>query len=325
MSQEYTDRASQVIEIEMAALAAMRDSLDDSFSEAVELCVAALELGGKLVIVGVGKSGNISHKLAATMNSTGSKAVVLNAQNALHGDLGIVSAKDVVIALSYSGETREMLELLPYLKREVAHIISITGKKESSLAKYSDVHLWTPVEREACPLGLAPTSSSTAALVMGDALAMVLLQARGFSESDFAKYHPGGSLGKALLTKVHEIMRTADRLAIASPDALVDEAIVQMSSRRAGACAVADADGVLLGIFTHGDFARSYQADVHVGKKAISELMTPKPIVVDQDALAAEALNIIQEKHIDDLLVVDGSGKVVGLVDSQDLAKHKLV
>ena len=201
------EKARRVIRIETDSLQRLADRLDAGFSRAVELLKETLDQRGKIVVIGVGKSGNIGHKIAATLNSTGSTAVVLNSQNALHGDLGLLSDGDAVLALSYSGETSELLDLLPFIRRFEVRIISLTGKPTSTLSTFSDVTLDTSVEREACPLNLAPTSSSTAMLVMGDALAMVLLEARGFTEEDFARYHPGGSLGRALLTKVSDIMR----------------------------------------------------------------------------------------------------------------------
>ena len=206
------DKARSVIRIEIDGLEAMLGSLDDSFTKAVDILNGSISDSGKIVVVGVGKSGNIGHKIAATLNSTGSTAVVLNSQNALHGDLGLLSDGDAVLALSYSGETSELLDLLPFIKRFEVGIVALSGKPDSTLGQHSDVVLDTSVAREACPLNLAPTASSTSMLVMGDALAMVLLEARGFTEKDFAKFHPGGALGRALLTKVSDIMRSGDLL-----------------------------------------------------------------------------------------------------------------
>jgi len=259
------------------------------------------------------------------LNSTGTTAVVLNSQNALHGDIGLISDGDVVLALSYSGETAELLNLIPAIKRFDIKMISITGKPKSSLANYSDVSLITPIEREACPMNLAPTSSSTAALVMGDALAMVLLDERGFTEQEFAKYHPGGSLGIALLTKVSDIMRRGDALAILSPTAIVEEAIAAMSKSRSGACVLIDDSGFLAGVFTHGDFARAFEQNDTVRGKQVQEFMTEKPITVQASSLAAEVIKKIGKHKIDDIVVLDDTGKPVGLVDTQDFAKLKLV
>lgn len=318
-------RARTVIDLETQGLVRMAERLDDGFSTAVELLRVALETRGKIVVVGVGKSGNIGHKIAATLNSTGSTAVVLHSQNALHGDLGLISDGDAVIALSYSGETRELLDLLPFIKRFDVKLIALTGDPDSTLARLSDAMLDTSVEREACPLNLAPTSSSTAMLVMGDALAMVLLEARGFTKEDFARYHPGGSLGRALLTRVADIMRTGDQFPTADSSATVLDAVQAMNRARAGACVITDESGALAGVFTHGDFARGYARDPLLGSKPVADLMTRKPITLQADCLAVEALNTLGKHRIDDVVVVDKNGMAVGLVDTQDLARFKVV
>lgn len=317
--------ARQVIEIESDSLRRMSARLDDSLVQAVEILRATLDDRRKIVVVGVGKSGNIGHKIAATLNSTGATTVVLNSQNALHGDLGLISDGDAVIALSYSGETRELLDLLPFIKRFDVRLISLTGAPHSNLSKLSDVTLDTSVEREACPLNLAPTSSSTAMLVMGDALAMVLLKARGFTEEDFARYHPGGSLGRALLTRVSDIMRGNSTLPVVQENALVLDALIAMNRVRAGACIILDDNGFLAGIFTHGDFARGYQRDLEIGGRPIVELMTRNPITVQADSLAVEAVKTIGLNRIDDIVVLDALGKPIGLVDTQDFARLKII
>ncbi len=322
---DHVSLGRRVIEMETDALRAMHARLGEPFDRAVSMLKDVLDGRGKIVVVGIGKSGNIGHKLAATLNSTGSTAVVLNSQNALHGDLGLVSDGDAVIALSYSGETAELLDLLPHIKRFDVKLVAMTGKPESTLSKYSDVTLDTSVEREACPLNLAPTSSSTAMLVMGDALAMVLLEARGFTEEEFARFHPGGALGRALLLKVSDIMRAGEALASVPEGGTVRDALVAMSGSRSGACVVVAGDGKLAGIFTHGDFARSYQADPLVGDKPVAELMTRDPISVSADALAAEAVKTIGSHRIDDVVVLDDGGRPVGLIDTQDLARLKIV
>lgn len=322
---DHVSRGRRVIEMETEALRALAARLDATFGAAVGMLKDVLDGRGKIVVVGIGKSGNIGHKLAATLNSTGSTAVVLNSQNALHGDLGMVSDGDAVIALSYSGETSELLDLLPHIKRFDVKLIAMTGKPDSTLARHADATLDTSVEREACPLNLAPTSSSTAMLVMGDALAMALLEARGFTEEEFARFHPGGALGRALLLKVADIMRAGDALAAVPEGASVRDALVAMSSSRSGACVVLAADGTLAGIFTHGDFARSYQADAAVGDKPVADLMTRRPVSVRADALAAEAVKTIGSHRIDDVVVLDADGRPVGLIDTQDLARLKIV
>jgi len=260
----YVEAAQKVIEIEREALQQISEQLTESFAEAVKLLHHCLDQNGKIVIIGVGKSGNIGNKIAATFNSTGATAVLLNAQDALHGDLGMISEQDVILAMSYSGETPEMLNLIPFIKLQNVAIIALTSKPDSSLGKLANFVLDSSVEKEACPLNLAPTSSSTAMLALGDALAMVLLEARGFTKDDFAKFHPGGSIGKALLTTVKDIMRSGDGLPVV-------------------------------------------------------------PITLEQNQLAVEAVNTLREHRIDDLVITDTNGAPVGIIDSQDLARHKLL
>lgn len=322
---DYLARARYVIETEVDGLRRMADGLDASLIDAVKILQHTLEHRGKIVVVGVGKSGNIGHKIAATLNSTGATAVVLDSQNALHGDLGLLSDGDAVLALSYSGETRELMDLLPFIKRFDVKLIALTGTPGSTLSRFSEVTLDTSVEREACPLNLAPTSSSTAMLVMGDALAMVLLESRGFTEEDFARFHPGGALGRALLTRVSDIMRADTALPTVAEDGNVFAALDSMNRARAGACLILKPDGSLAGIFTHGDFARSFRNDPLLGEKSVAQLMTRHPITVRADALAVEVLKTIGQNRIDDIVVLDEEGKPVGLIDTQDLARLKIV
>jgi arabinose-5-phosphate isomerase len=318
-------KAREVFEIEIAALKAVRAQLDKSFDRAVETIIAALKSRGKIVIVGIGKSGNVGTKIAATLTSTGSTAVVLNSVDALHGDVGIVNDGDVIIALSYSGESEELLSLLPALKRFSVKIISLTGNVKSALARHSDLALNVKVPKEACPFNLAPTSSTTAMLVMGDALAMAVLQARGFKQKDFAKYHPSGAIGRAMLLKVGEIMRSGERNAIASENLSVKEALLVMTHAKSGSLAVVNARGKLAGIFTDGDFRRHMANDEKLLSQPLKKIMTRKPICVRDTALAVEALKIFNERNIDDLIVVNAKNEPVGLVDSQDLPKLKIV
>ena len=320
----YLAKARFVIETEIEGLRRISNRLDGAFIEAVEILHHTLDHRGKIVVVGVGKSGNIGHKIAATLNSTGGTAVVLDSQNALHGDLGLLSDGDAVLALSYSGETRELLDLMPFIKRFDVKVIAFTGKPGSTLARLSEVTLDTSIEREACPLNLAPTTSSTAMLVMGDALAMVLLEARGFTEEDFARFHPGGSLGRALLTRVSDIMRSDVALPTVPDDADVAAALDAMNRVRAGACLILDGEGGLAGIFTHGDFARCFRIDPLLGGKPVASLMTRHPITVREDALAVEVLRTLGQNRIDDIIVLSDSGKPVGLIDSQDMARLKI-
>ena len=321
----HTAQARKVFDIELAALKAVRAQLDSTFDAAVETIVESLNRHGKLVVVGIGKSGNVGAKIAATCTSTGSTAVVLNSVDAVHGDLGIVNDGDVILALSYSGESEELLNLLPALKRFLVKIISFTGNPKSSLALHSDVVLDAHVPKEACPFNLAPTSSTTAMLVLGDALAMAVLQARGFKKSDFARYHPNGAIGRALLLRVADIMRTAERNAIATEDMSVKDALLVMTSAKSGSLAIVNARGKLVGVFTDGDFRRRMSADEHLLARPLKTVMTRNPIAVRTDALAAEALKIFNERNIDDLIVVNARHEPVGLVDSQDLPKLKIM
>jgi arabinose-5-phosphate isomerase len=318
-------QARKVFDIEIAALKAVRAQLDSSFDAAVETVVETLKRRGKIVIVGIGKSGNVGAKIAATLTSTGSTAVVLNSVDALHGDLGIVNDGDVILALSYSGESEELLNLLPALKRFSVKIISFTGNLKSSLARHSDVSLNVKVPKEACPFNLAPTSSTTAMLVMGDALAMAVLEARGFTKKDFAKYHPSGAIGRAMLLRVGDIMRSGERNAIASENISVKEALLVMTHAKSGSLGVVNAHGKLVGVFTDGDFRRHMATDDNLLAQPLKKVMTGNPICIRDDALAVEALKIFNERNIDDLIVVNAKKEPVGLVDSQDLPKLKIM
>jgi arabinose-5-phosphate isomerase len=322
---DYLQKARRVIELELAEVARLETRLDERFVAAIELLLECLAARGKVVVCGVGKSGHIGEKIAATLTSTGCPAVVLNSLNAIHGDLGLVSAGDVVLALSYSGETEELGNILPALIRLEVKIIALTGNPRSFLAQNAHVVLDTSVEQEACPLNLAPTSSTTAMLVVGDALAMVLLEARNFTKEDFARFHPGGQLGRALLLKVDAIMRDREALPIVRPDALVREVLSETTRRRAGAAVAVDDDGRLLGIFTHGDFARLYQTNPAIGEVAVGTVLTRSPITVRGDRLAAEALHVLETNRVDDLVVVDAENRPIGIIDSQDLARIRLV
>jgi arabinose-5-phosphate isomerase len=285
----------------------------------------AIESGRKIIVTGIGKSGQIGAKIAATLSSTGAPSVVLDAVNASHGDLGMIASGDLVLILSYSGETEEISRLVPSLRRIGTRIVALTGNAKSTLAREADIHVDVQVPREACPLNLAPTSSSTATLAVGDALAMVLLEARGFRKEDFARFHPGGSLGRTLLLKVHQIMRGPDRMALMPPETIVREALHEMARRRAGAAVITLPTGELAGVFTHGDFGRHFQADPGLLEKSVGEFMTRNPICVAGDHLAAEVLRILQQHAIDDLVVVDSENKPIGVVDSQDLTRFRLL
>ena len=321
----HLDQARKVFDIELAALKAVRAQLDAAFGSAVETMAEALGRRGKIVVVGIGKSGNVGQKIAATLTSTGSTSVVLNSVDALHGDLGIVNDGDVVLALSYSGESEELLNLLPALKRFSVKIISLTGNLKSSLARHSDVALNVKVPKEACPFNLAPTSSTTAMLVMGDALAMAVLQARGFKQKDYARLHPSGAIGRAMLLKVGDIMRAGERNAVAGENLPVKEALLVMTHAKSGSLSVVNARGKLVGVFTDGDFRRRMAADENLLARPLKKVMTRNPICIRENALAAEALKIFNERNIDDLIVVNAKREPVGLVDSQDLPKLKIM
>ena len=318
-------KAQAVFDLELDALKAVRDQLDGAFDQAVDLVVATLTERGKIVVIGIGKSGNIAHKIAATLTSTGSTSVVLNSVDALHGDLGIINDGDVILALSYSGETDELLNLIPALKRFSVKIISMTGAVWSTLARHSDLVLNTGVPQEACPFNLVPTSSTTAMLVMGDALAMAILQARGFRKQDFAKRHPSGAIGRALLLRVREIMRRAERNAVASETVPVKEALLIMTRAKSGSVSVINASGQLIGVFTDGDLRRRMASEGDVLSEPLANVMTRDPVCIHEDDLAVEALKVFDQRHIDDLIVVNSRGEPVGLIDSQDLPKMKLM
>lgn len=322
---KHLQRAREVFDAELAGLRTVRRRLDRNFSLAVDTILAALRQSRKIVIVGIGKSGNVGHKIAATLTSTGSTSVVLHTVDALHGDLGIVNDGDVVLALSYSGESDELLNLIPALKRFAVRIIAVTGAPKSALARFSDVVLNVAVPREACPFNLAPTTSTTAMLVLGDALAMAVLDARGFRKSDFARYHPSGAIGRALLYVVRDIMRTGERHPVARETLTVKEALFVMGRAKSGSVSVVNARGRLVGVFTDGDLRRHMAADETILRRRLRNVMTRNPVCVREDALAAEALRIFNERNIDDLIVVDRKGVPVGLVDSQDLPKFKLM
>ncbi len=321
----YLEKARRVIQLEIDELQRLHARIDDSFARAIELLLPCVRGPGKLIVCGVGKSGNIGRKLAATLNSTGATTVLLNVGDALHGDLGVVDPGDLAIMLSYSGETSEILDLLPHLKRVGMPIIAITGGVQSTLARHADVVLDVHVTQEACPLNLAPTSSTTTMLVLCDALAMALLEARGFQAEDFAKLHPGGSLGRALLTRVSDVMRQGEQFAMIKPETTVREALQAMTRARSGAAVVANADGTLAGVFTHGDFVRAFQRDNATADKSVREFMTPRPVSIQADKLAAEVLATLEKNRVDDIVVVDAAGKPVGMVDTQDLTRLRLV
>jgi arabinose-5-phosphate isomerase len=324
-SMDYLEKAGRVLDIEIFELKRLRDRLGQDFSRAVELIKDTVDARGKVVVVGVGKSGHIGAKIAATLTSTGSPAVVLDSSNALHGDLGVIADGDVVLALSASGETEELLRILPAIARFQVRIIAMCSDPKSTLAENAHLFLDVNIEQEACPLNLAPTSSTTVMLALGDALAMVLLEARGFNKEGFAKLHPGGMIGRSMLTRVYQIMRPRQAMAVVSTNASVRDVLKAMTSVRAGAAVVIGEDEELLGIFTHGDFVRHFQSDPRIGERLVADLMTLNPVTVHKDKLAVEVLNLLERHRIDDLVVIDDDNVPVGIVDSQDLTRLKLL
>jgi len=319
-------RGRECIRIETEALQATSDALDSSFVAVVEAVEEAVQAGRKLVFSGVGKSAHIAQKLAGTFNSTGVTSCFLDATQALHGDLGLCASDDVAILLSNSGQSAEILRLLAMLKRFALKTVALTANPDSELAKDADLCLRYVVPREACPLRLAPTASTTAALAIGDALAMVVLERRGFTRDDFARLHPAGNLGTILLLKVKDIMRTGDRLPVMSDRGSVQEAILGMTQAKSGSIAlIDDATGRLTGILTDGDFRRNVLSHPDFLAQPVNRYMTRNPKTVPAEALAVEALRLFDRHKIDDLIAVDPEGRPAGLVDVQDLPKVKLL
>jgi len=319
MTDAFQTSARRVIAIETSAVSALGERIDEGFSAACELL---MQCRGRVVVSGMGKSGHIGRKIAATLASTGTPAFFVHPGEASHGDLGMITGDDVVIALSNSGNVPELVTILPLIKRMGAKLISMTGNPSSPLAQQADVNLDVGVKEEACPLGLAPTSSTTVALVMGDALAVALLEARGFTAQDFAMSHPGGSLGRRLLLKVRDIMHSGERLPAVSPDAAVREALIEMSRGGMGMAVIQDAAGQLLGIFTDGDLRRMLdQGQADIRHLRITDVMTRGPKTIGPDLLAAEALHLMEEKKINALPVVDSRNQVLGAINMHDLLR----
>ncbi len=308
----------RVLEIEARAITALVGRLDAQFDAAVELLVACR---GKVVVTGMGKSGLIGQKLAATLASTGTPSFFLHPAEAIHGDLGMVARGDVVVALSNSGETEEVVKLLPVIKRLAIPVVALTGKPNSTLAKHSDVSLDVSVAEEACPLGLAPTASTTATLAMGDALAISLLERRGFKEEDFALVHPGGALGRRLLTKVRDVMHQGDAIPSVRATAPARDAILQMTGKKLGMTTVVNATGRLVGVVTDGDLRRAMEQGVDIRKAKAGELGTKKPKTIGPNELATAALAVMEQYAITALVVVEGRQAIVGVIHLHDLLK----
>ncbi len=314
--------ARSVIEIEAQAVAALADRLDQAFLDAVNLLLACR---GRVVVSGIGKSGHIGRKIAATLASTGTPAMFVHAAEAAHGDLGMITPADVVIGLSNSGNSPELMTIVPIVKREGTPLIAMTGSSRSPLAHAADVHLDCRVEREACPLNLAPTSSTAAMLAMGDALAIACLDVRGFGAQDFARSHPGGTLGRKLLTRVADVMRTGAAVPMIGRDATVMDALHEISHKQLGMTAVVEPDGSLAGIFTDGDLRRLLEAGADVRATRVADVMTRSPLTIAADALAAEAAQMLDAGRKSQLLVIDAAGRVRGALHMHDLMAAKVI
>jgi arabinose-5-phosphate isomerase len=314
--------ATAVIDTELKAVSALRDRVNDGFLKA---CEFMLHCSGRIVVIGMGKSGHIGSKLAATLASTGTPAFFVHPGEASHGDMGMITDKDVVLALSNSGETSEILTILPLIKRLGVPLIVMTGKAQSTLAQCASAYIDVSVEREACPLGLAPTSSTTAALVMGDALAIALLEARGFTAQDFAMSHPGGLLGRKLLLHVSDIMHTGDKIPMIAESAFISDALLEMSAKGLGMTAVIDTEQKITGIFTDGDLRRMLAQEVNIHAEPLSAFVTRQCKTGRPDMLAAEALELMQRFKINALLIVDAQQQLVGALNMHDLLRAGVV
>ena len=312
----------QVLDIEAAAVQALSNRLDENFLHALDLI---LQCEGRVIVSGMGKSGHIARKIAATMSSTGTPAYFVHPGEASHGDLGMVASEDVVIALSYSGESQELMTIAPIIKRQGAKLISMTGNPNSSLAQVADVHLNAAVDKEACPMGLAPTASTTASLALGDALAVALLDAKGFNAENFARSHPGGSLGRRLLTLVSDIMRVGERMPRVREDAMLSAALMEMSRKGVGMTAIVDENDTVLGIYTDGDLRRTLEKNLDFGSTPVRSVMSANPRCIAPDSLAAEAVQLMEQYNINQMLVVNEQRQLVGALNMHDLLHAKVI
>lgn len=320
--QKLRELALAVVQVESQAVAALAERIDDNF---VAACKLMFDCFGRVVVTGMGKSGHIAGKIAATLASTGTPAFFVHPGEASHGDLGMITKQDVVLVLSNSGETEEVLTILPIIKRLGVPLIAMTGNADSTLAKSATTHIMVSVEQEACPLGLAPTSSTTAALVMGDALAVSLLEARGFTRDDFALSHPGGSLGKRLLLRVSDVMHVGDDMPRVRESALIAEALLEMTEKKLGMTAIVDTEGRVAGILTDGDLRRMLGKHLDIANTSIAKVMTHNCTVIEPDLLAAEAMAIMERKRINALIVVDQGRRAIGALNMHDLIRAGIV
>ena len=318
-------RAKEVFDVEIEGLRRTKDSLGESFTRTVSLMRECRAQGGVVVVSGVGKNLHVAEKMSAIFSSTGTKSIVLNPVQAMHGDLGMTGPKDLLIALSFSGESEEVVRLIPAVRRHGLKVVAMVGRVDSTLARLSDVVLEIPCGREACPFGMAPTNSTTATMAMGDALAMVMIDELDFDIESYAANHPAGAIGRALVLRVTDVMRTGERLARVAPSATVMDALMAMTKAKAGSAAVVDAEGRLAGIFTDGDFRRHVSEGKDILAQAVSSVMTSSPLFVRNDIYAADLLKVFEKRRIDDLPVCDEAGRLVGMVDIQDLPKMKVL
>ena len=325
MSKSVLERAKEVFDTEVEGILYLKEQLGADFEQLADRCAATVRNGGKLIVSGIGKSGYIGKKIAATLSSVGTPAVFMHPVEARHGDLGIIQKNDLLIAISYSGETEELLVVLNPAKRLGTPLVAITGNSNSTLSKMSDLTVAMPVPREACPFNLAPTTSTTALLVLGDALAMVLLDMCKFTETEYGRLHPGGAIGRMVTMRASDIMRGQDRSAMVKIDATVRETIIAMSGARCGSAMIVDDEKRLLGIFTDGDFRRLAEKYDDVLSLAIKDVMTVNPVTVNCDALAAEVLKLLEDRKVDDLVVTDNNQHVLGFIDTQDLPGLKVM
>lgn len=314
-------QGQKVVEIEAQAVLSLKDRIGPAFGQACELLYQCIDANGRIVVIGMGKSGHIGRKIAATFASTGSPAIFVHPAEASHGDLGMITSHDTVIAISHSGETDEISKILPLLKRLGTPLIALTGNLQSTLARYATITLDIHVEKEACALGLAPTSSTTVTLVMGDALAIALLDARGFSAEDFARSHPGGKLGRRLLLRIDDIMHTGENIPLVRHDASIKEALIEMTRCRLGMTGIIDEQGMLIGLFTDGDLRRAFDRQLDLHDNTITDIMTRGGKVIEKGLLAAEALRIMETHKINGLFVIDKDHKPIGALNMHDLLR----
>ncbi len=321
-AQRAIQLAHETLEIEAEAVLGLRARIGPAFAQAV---ARMLKVQGRVVVMGMGKSGHIGRKMAATLASTGTPAMFVHPAEASHGDLGMITAADLLLAISNSGESEELTAILPVLKRQGVPLIAMTGNAASTLGRHADLVLSTAVEKEACPLNLAPTASTTAQLALGDALAVALLDARGFKAEDFARSHPGGALGRKLLTHVSDVMRQGEAVPKVGPDAGFSVIMREMSAKGLGATAIVDAEDRVLGIFTDGDLRRLLEKGVDIRAGTAQQFMHPNPVTIGHDALAVEAAEMMEQRRITSVLVVDGDGRLCGALNSNDLMRSKVI